>query len=448
MAACHVVVFPYPLRGHTSPLSSFSYALASLHAETRVTLVHTEANLERLQQQHEATGPPCNIQLVGIPDGLPLYFDRTTNYQTFLITIQQMAPALQLLLEKLNASSPVSCVVSDPNFPWVQDVANHFNLPLFLFVTDAAAVFAISLQARRLHDDGFIGKGSPRDATMLVDFIPGVPALPAKDLPFPRPEFSEFFFQLRVAMYDRIGEAAGVLLNTFYELETEAIDGARARLSIPILPVGPCLPESMLRDCDDNDSGGEVLSWLDGRPPSSVMYVCFGTLAVPAEEQMREIAEGLRASGQPFLWAIQSALAKELLGASGQGLVVEWAPQQRVLRHRAVGAFMTHCGWNSALEGASAGVPMLCLPLFLDQPLTCRLIVQEWRVGVQLEEPVERGAVERLTRVVLLEEEGRSLKHRALELRNAARKSFGRSPAGSSIRSLHSFIKILQGNKG
>nr|CAD1825521.1 unnamed protein product [Ananas comosus var. bracteatus] len=46
------------------------------------------------------------------------------------------------------------------------------------------------------------------------------------------------------------------------------------------------------------------------------------------------------------------------------GLVVSWAPQKAVLGHTAVGAFVSHCGWNSVIESVAAGVPMVCRPFF------------------------------------------------------------------------------------
>ncbi|VVA35840.1 PREDICTED: UDP-glycosyltransferase, partial [Prunus dulcis] len=39
-------------------------------------------------------------------------------------------------------------------------------------------------------------------------------------------------------------------------------------------------------------------------------------------------------------------------GFENRGLVIKGcAPQNEILRHRAFGSHLTHCGWNSALEG-------------------------------------------------------------------------------------------------
>ncbi|XP_058181407.1 7-deoxyloganetic acid glucosyltransferase-like [Rhododendron vialii] len=42
-----------------------------------------------------------------------------------------------------------------------------------------------------------------------------------------------------------------------------------------------------------------------------------------------------------------------------KGYIVAWAPQEEVVAHRAVGGYLTHCGWSLAMESIIAGVPML-----------------------------------------------------------------------------------------
>ncbi|KAL6899280.1 hypothetical protein ACP4OV_005938 [Aristida adscensionis] len=74
---------------------------------------------------------------------------------------------------------------------------------------------------------------------------------------------------------------------------------------------------------------------------------------------------------------------------------------EAVLRHEAVGAFLTHCGWNSMLESLCAGVPMLCWPFEGDQQTNSRLACAEWRVGVEIGEDARREGVEMAIRQVM-----------------------------------------------
>ncbi|KAI3412439.1 Diacylglycerol kinase (DAG kinase) [Psidium guajava] len=66
------------------------------------------------------------------------------------------------------------------------------------------------------------------------------------------------------------------------------------------------------------------------------------------------------------------------------GKIVSWAPQEKVLAHPSVSCFVTHCGWNSTVEGISRGVPFLCWPSFADQFYNRSYICHTLKVGLDL----------------------------------------------------------------
>uniref|UniRef100_J3M932 Uncharacterized protein n=1 Tax=Oryza brachyantha TaxID=4533 RepID=J3M932_ORYBR len=206
----------------------------------------------------------------------------------------------------------------------------------------------------------------------------------------------------------------GFLVNTVESLEAPVLDALRDSLGHrgPGLPpfycVGPLIEEAGERN--ESAERHECLAWLDRQPERSVVFLSFGSIVVGnhSEKQLKEIAAGLEKSGHRFLWVVRAPIASNdpekkphdpradpdldaLLPAGflertrGRGAVVKlWAPQVDVLHHPATGAFVTHCGWNSVLEGVIAGVPMLCWPLYADQKMNMVFAVEEMGVGVEM----------------------------------------------------------------
>ena len=180
-----------------------------------------------------------------------------------------------------------------------------------------------------------------------------------------------------------------LICNSYYELEPAAFD-----LAPEIIPVGPLLSNRLGNSVGhlwEEDS--TCLKWLDQQPPRSVMYVAFGSFTSFDQTRFQELALGLELSNMPFLWVMRPNTVeckKEAYPPGFQdrggtrGKIVHWAPQQKVLAHPSVACLLSHCGWNSAVEGVNSGLPFLCWPYFADQFLNESYICDEWKVGLRL----------------------------------------------------------------
>lgn len=246
--------------------------------------------------------------------------------------------------------------------------------------------------------------------------------------------------------------ASSVIINTASCLESSSLSCLQESLDIPVYTIGPLhmvasAPTSLL---EENTS---CIEWLNKQKQNSVVFVGLGSLALMEINEVMEMVSGLAASNQKFLWVIRpgSIRGSEWLESlpeefnemvSDRGYIVKWAPQKEVLAHPAVGGFWSHCGWNSTLESLGAGVPVICKPFTGDQKVNARYLECVWKIGMQVEGDLDRGAVERAVRRLMVGEEGEDMRKRAVSLREKLRGSVRNG--GSSHNSLEEFVNFLR----
>jgi UDP:flavonoid glycosyltransferase YjiC (YdhE family) len=63
--------------------------------------------------------------------------------------------------------------------------------------------------------------------------------------------------------------------------------------------------------------------------------------------------------------------------------LVPFAPQLEILKRASI--FLTHCGMNSTSESIWFGVPMICMPVSVDQPLVANFVTGELGLGILLD---------------------------------------------------------------
>merc|ERR1711897_115303 len=55
-------------------------------------------------------------------------------------------------------------------------------------------------------------------------------------------------------------------------------------------------------------------------------------------------------------------------------VIAPWAPQPQILGHQNCKLFVTHCGFGSLGDAALAGMPLVGLPFFAEQPQNAALV--------------------------------------------------------------------------
>lgn len=279
----------------------------------------------------------------------------------------------------------------------------------------------------------------------LIHCLPGLCAYRVRDLPdeIVSGDIESGFSFLLHRMVQQLPRATAVAINTFDGLDPliEAELSAKLPDLFSIGPLHLLAPRPAVPDPYD------CLSWLDRHGSATVAYISFGTVASAPPSELAELADGLEASGVPFLWSLKEK-ERELLppGFSDRtkerGLVVSWAPQVEVLGHVAVGAFVTHAGWHSVLEGITAGMAMVCRPYFADHKMVARAMTHVWGIGMEFAGGVmTKEGVMKALEVVLKGDEGKGMRERVGELK--ARVVKASAPGGSSRENFKRLLKII-----
>jgi hypothetical protein len=317
----------------------------------------------------------------------------------------------------------------------------ELGIPNVLFVTPSACGFLGYVYYRQLIEKDFTPLKDESSLTngyldTVIDFIPGMEGISLKYLPtFIRTtDIKDVMLNFCLNEAENSRAATAIIVNTIDDLEHDVLQ-ALAQTYPPIYPVGPLhllekqnpLPEelgSIQLNLLKEDL--KCLKWLDSKQPNSVIYVNFGSVVRITKQQLIEFAWGLANSKQNFLWSMRHDL---VIGESAvlppefeeltknSGFISDWCPQEKILNHPSVAGFLTHCGWNSILESIGAGVPMICWPAYAEQPTNCWFICNRWGIGMEITE-VNRAEVEKLVRGLLVDDKGKEMKKKAMELKN------------------------------
>ncbi|KAM2014882.1 hypothetical protein FF2_044683 [Malus domestica] len=181
----------------------------------------------------------------------------------------------------------------------------------------------------------------------------------------------KIMFQSMLKCNKAVQVADWLLCNSAYDLQP-----ATFTFTPEILPIGPLLASRQL----GNSAGyfwpqdSTCLEWLDHQPPSSVIYIAFGSFTIFSPTQFKELALALEFSERPFLWVVQPDITDTTSDPYPEGYQERVASRSRMpLR------------LELYPEGLSNGVPFLCWPYFAEQFTNESYVCDVWKVGLKFE---------------------------------------------------------------
>jgi UDP:flavonoid glycosyltransferase YjiC (YdhE family) len=134
------------------------------------------------------------------------------------------------------------------------------------------------------------------------------------------------------------------------------------------------------------EAPGELPDWWPGRDEQPLVYVTFGSVAGSFPQALPVYGLALHALAELPVRALLTVgrdLDLDALPDAPDNVRVErWVPQQDVLGHAA--AAVVHGGSGTTLGAIAAGVPLVVVPLFADQPQNARR-VDEVGAGLAVE---------------------------------------------------------------
>ncbi|KAL5702762.1 hypothetical protein ACHQM5_027935 [Ranunculus cassubicifolius] len=462
----HFLLVTWPAQGHINP--SLEFAKRVIRTGSRVTFVTTIFGHQRMV--NHSISYPGSLNFAPFSDGFDDGIKHTSDEEKerYMTEFRRLgSKALSEIVENsAKIGAPITCLINSIILPWATEVAHNLHLPSALLWIQPATVFDIYYYY--FGDYKQLILEHINDSSYSIT-LPGLPSLRAQDLPsffIPSSPFSPAIklFQEQFEVLAEVPKSFRVLVNTFDDLESEALNAVE---NFNLIGIGPLIPSTFLETkgpsdksfVRDLDGPKNYTDWLEAKENSSVVYVSFGSIAVLSNKQMEELARGLVDSRRPFLWVIRSSeygskpqaedtdekeIYSEILREEHTGMIVPWCSQVEVLNHPATGCFVTHCGWNSTLETVAMGVPVVAFPQWSDQGTNAKLIEDVWKIGVRVKPNEEDNIVKseeiiRCLEEVMDAETGQDLRSNAKKWKEAARAAV--SDGGSSDRNLRTFLE-------
>ncbi|KAG7560679.1 hypothetical protein ISN45_Aa05g021870 [Arabidopsis thaliana x Arabidopsis arenosa] len=375
----HFVVIPFMAQGHMIPLVDISRILSQRQGVT-VSIITTTQNVAKITTSLSSSAlfPTINIvevkfpsQQAGLPEGCESVdmLASMGDLVKFFDAANSLEEQVEKAMEEMVQPRP-SCIIGDMSLPFTSRLARKLKIPKLLF--HGFSCFSL-MCIQVVRQSGILKVIESNDEYFEL------PSLPDR-VEFTKPQVSVLqpvegnMKESTDKIVEADNDSYGVIVNSFEELEVDYAREYRKARAGKVWCVGPVslcnkLGLDKAKRGDKASIGqDQCLQWLDSQETGSVLYVCLGSLCNLPLAQLKELGLGLEESNKPFIWVIR-----------------EWG------QHGDLAKWMQQSGFEErikdrglVIKGITAGVPLLTWPLFAEQFLNEKLVVQILKAGLKI----------------------------------------------------------------
>ncbi|CAN4079999.1 unnamed protein product [Withania somnifera] len=414
-----ILMFPWLGYGHISPFLELAKKLSQRNFT--IYLCSTPVTLNSIKKKLSQEFSP-SIQF------LELHLKTLPNLPPCLHTTNGLPPHLMdTLKEAFDLSSPdftlilktlkPDLLIYDFLQPWAPKAAAELKIPAVEFISSSSTMTAYMLHVFKKPGIKF-----PFSSIYYRDYE--MTRIENQESSMPVDKLEEDKRRVRECFYLSCDI---VLIKSFKEIEGKYSNYITSLTGKKVVPLGPLVQEPTL---DDGES--ELITWLNEKENNSTIFLSFGSEYFLSKEDLLEIAYGLENCKVNFIWPIrfrkgENLELKEVLPkgffnrVGNRGKVFEgWAPQAKILEHSSIGGFVSHCGWSSVMESMKYGVPVIAMPMHIDQPINSRLVED---VGVAVEVvrdsngKLHREEIAAIINQVVLDKDGEFVRQKAKDMK-------------------------------
>ncbi|KAL3697417.1 hypothetical protein R1sor_011493 [Riccia sorocarpa] len=449
------LVVPVPTEGHFRPFLPVLQRLAK--SRISFTVLCNQERCDELSR-FKANGEFGDLDV----DFMPLFRD--------FLKLDPPTPFPHMLDDWKHRSTEIdpsrfTCMITDMFTYFLQDDADKWRIPRYTLISTGCYPALYFIHGDQIVEGGWLFSNPDKRHQNFT--LPGLELF--SPLHCPRMELLSATILPKIA--DSFRKSAGSLFNSFEAFDKEPLEIMSRQLEITQFPgketpkvfaIGPLVslpqPSANFHELTSKagDSSREFIDWLDGQRKSSVLFISLGSMKPLPKRGATAFAEALEQTGIPFFWVLRlpPGVSLEEYLPSGfearsktRGIVsTRWVQQQELLQHPSIGGFLSHCGWNSVMEAISAGVPIAACPMYAEQGLNAKYIVDVLHIAVEIKYKEDYCDFDSKTVAVAIdtlmdEHKGANIRQNVLNMQTARFEAV--TKGGTSYRSFEKFISTI-----